>query len=78
VADAANFDRIGDGIGEEEPVVADAQPHLFSPLESLHVSRARFRKTVQRGENVHRGGLTQAADIGLGEIGTDDLFDIGS
>jgi hypothetical protein len=26
-------------------------------LESLHVARARFRKAMQRGENMHGGGL---------------------
>jgi hypothetical protein len=50
---AANFDGIGGRTYEEEPVIANAQPNLFHPLESLHVARARFRKAMQGGENVH-------------------------
>jgi hypothetical protein len=41
-------------------------------LESFHVDRARFRKAMQRGKNVHGGGLAETADIGLSGIGPDD------
>jgi hypothetical protein len=50
-------------------VVANPQPKLFSSLQSLHIARARFRKAMQSGKNVHGVGLTQVANIGLGGIG---------
>ena len=57
MTDAANFDGFGIGADEEESVVANAQPKFSSALESFHVARARFRKAMQRGENMHSGGL---------------------
>ena len=76
--DAANLDGIGVGTDEEDPEVANAQPKLFSPLKSFHVARARFRKAMQRGENVHGGRLAQAADIDHGWIGPNDPLHFGS
>jgi len=76
--DAANLDGVGIGTDEEEPVVTNAQPKLFSSLESFHVARARFGKAMQRGENVHRDGLAEPADIGLGWIGPNDPLHFGS
>ena len=75
--DAANFDGVGIGTDEEEPVVANAKPKLFSSLESFHVARTRFRKAMQGGENVHSGGLAQAADIRLGGISPNDSLHFG-
>ena len=57
MTDAANLDGVGISADEEEPIVTNAEPKLFSPLESFHVARARFRKAMQRGENMHGGGL---------------------
>jgi len=76
--DAANFDGVGIGADEEEPVVANPQPKLFFSLESFHVARARFRKAMQHGENVHGSGLAQAANIGFGGIGPNDPLHFGS
>ena len=78
MADAANLDGVGIGADEEEPVVANAQPKLFSSLESFHVADARFRKVMQRGENMHGGRLAQAADIGPGWIGPNNPLHFGS
>jgi len=64
--DAANLEHVRICADKEESVVTNAQPKFFSPLESLHVAYARFRKAMQRGENMHGGGLAQAADIGPG------------
>ncbi len=75
--DAANLDHIGIGTDEEEPVVTNAQPKLFSPLECFHVARARFRKAMQRRKNVHGDGLAQATNIGLGGIGPNNPFHFG-
>ncbi len=69
MAYAANLDGVGIGADEEEPVVTDAESKLFSPLESFHVADARFCKAMQRSENMHGGGLAQAADIDPGGIG---------
>jgi len=57
VENAANLDAVGIGANEEEAVVAYAEPKLFSSLESLYVARTRFRKAMQRGEDMHCGGL---------------------
>lgn len=57
MTDATNLDGVGIGADEEDPVVANAQPKLFSSRESFHIARARFRKALQRGENVHADGL---------------------
>ena len=76
--DAANLDGIEVGTNEEEPVVTDAQPKLFSALQRFHVARARFRKAMQGRKNVHGGGLAQAADIGLGRLGPDNPLHFGS
>jgi hypothetical protein len=46
--DASDFDGIGVRANEEEAIVADAQPKLFSPLKRFHVARAGFRKAMQR------------------------------
>jgi Putative transposase len=78
MTDAANLDGVWIGADEEEPVVANAQPKLFSSLEGFHVARARFRKAMQRGKNVHGGGLAETADIGLSGIGPDDPLHFGS
>jgi hypothetical protein len=57
MTNAADLDGVGIGADEEEPVVANAQPKFFSSLESFHIARARFRKAMQPGENMHSGGL---------------------
>ena len=75
---AANLDGIGIGADEEETVIADAQPEFFSSLEAFHVARARFRKAMQRGENVHGGGLAEAADIAPSRISPNDPLHFGA
>jgi len=57
MTDAANLNGVRIGADGEEPVVTNAQPKLFSSLESFHVACARFCKAMQRGENMHGGGL---------------------
>ena len=57
MTDAANLDGVAVGADEEEPAVANPQPKLFSSLESFHVAHARLRKAMQRGANMHGGGL---------------------
>jgi len=74
----ANFDCVAIGADKEETIVADAQPKLFSSLQSFHVAHARFREAVQRGEDVHRDGLAQAADIGPGWTGPNNPLHFGS
>jgi hypothetical protein len=69
-----NFDGVRSGTYKEEPVIANPQPMLFSPLESFHVARAGFRKAMQGGKNVHGDRLAQAADIGSGRISPNDPF----
>ena len=76
--DTANFDGIALGTDEKQPIVSDAEPEFFSSLESFHVTRARFRKTMQCGENLHRGGLAEAADIGLRASGPNDPLHFGA
>lgn len=78
MTDAANLDSVAVGADEEEAVVTNTQPKFFSALESFHVARAGFRKTMQRRENVHRGGLAQTADIGLGWAGPNNPLHFGS
>jgi hypothetical protein len=55
--DASNLNGVWLGADEKEPVVTNAQPEFFSSPESLHVPDSRFRKAMQRGENMHGGGL---------------------
>jgi len=57
MTNAADLDGLAVGADKEEAIVTNTQPKLFSPLESFHVTRARFRETMQRRENMHRGGL---------------------
>ena len=76
--DTANFDGAGISAGEEEPVVADAEPEFFFSLESFYVAFAGIRETMQSGKNTHGGGLVQAADIGLGRVCPEDMFHFGS
>ncbi len=70
--DAANLDGIGLGADEEEPVVTNAQPKFFSPFKSFHVAYTRFRKAMQRGENMHSDRLAQTADIAPSWISPND------
>ena len=55
MSDAANLDGVAIGADEEEPAVANAQPKLFSSLESFRVARAPLRKAMHRGEKMHGG-----------------------
>jgi hypothetical protein len=57
MADAPDLNGVGIGTNEEKPLVANAQPKLFSSLKGFHIARARLRKAMQRGKNVHGGGL---------------------
>lgn len=57
MTDAANLDSVAVVADEEEAVVTNTQPKFFSALESFHVARARFRKAMQRRENMHDGGF---------------------
>jgi len=57
MTDAANLDSVAVGANEEEAVVTNTQPKFFSALESFHIARARFRKAMERRENMHSGGL---------------------
>ena len=75
---AANLDSVAVGADEEEAVVTNPESKLFSSLEGFHVACARFRKAMQREENMHGGGLAQAADIALGRIGPNDPLHFGS
>src|SRR5450432_2824525 len=72
VPNAANLDGIRFGIHKKHAVVANAQSQFFSALQGFHVARARFRKAVQCGKNLHGGGSAEAADIALGLRGPDD------
>lgn len=78
MTDAADLDSAAVGADEEKAVVTNTQPKLFSALESFHIARARFRKAMQRRENVHSRGLAQTADIGLGWAGPNDPLHFGS
>lgn len=69
MTDAANFDGVSIRADKQEAVVADAQPYFFPALERFHITHARFCKAKKRGEDLHRDGLTQAADVALGRIG---------
>jgi hypothetical protein len=75
---ATNFDGIGYGTYKEEPVIANPQPKLFSPLENLHVTRTGLRKAMQGGENVHGDRLAQVANIGSGRTSPNDPFHLAS
>jgi hypothetical protein len=75
---AANLDGVSIWADEEEAVVAYTQPKFVSALHSFHVTHARFRKAKERGEDLHRYGLAQAADITLGRIGPDNPLHFGS
>jgi hypothetical protein len=44
MTDAANLDGIGFGADEEEPVVPNPQPKLFSSLERFHIARTDSAK----------------------------------
>jgi hypothetical protein len=48
MADPENLNSLTVRADEEEAVVTNTQPKLFSTLESFHVARARFRKPMQR------------------------------
>ena len=63
MSDAADLESVGIGADEEKSIVAYAQPKLVVTLQGLHVTCARFRKTMQNGKNMHSGGFAQAADI---------------
>ena len=67
-----NLDSVGIRADEEEAVVTNAQPKLFSSLESFHIADARFRKAMERRKNMHSDGFAQAADIGPGWTGPND------
>lgn len=75
--DAENLDGVGIRTDEEEALVAYTQPELVSSPESFHVTRARLRKTKERGEDLHRYGLAQVADVIFGRIGPDNLLHFG-
>ena len=57
MTDAANLDGVEIGADEEEPVVPDAQPKLFSALKGFHISHARLRKAMQCREDMHGRGF---------------------
>jgi hypothetical protein len=78
MTDAANLDSVGIWANEEEAVVTNAQPKLVCSLDSFHVTHARSRKTKERGEDIHRDWLAQAADITLGWIGPNNPLHFGS
>jgi hypothetical protein len=73
-----NFDSVSIRADEEKAVVTNPQPKFVSSFESLHVTRTRFRKAMQRGEYMHSGGPAQAADISLRWIGPNDPLHFGS
>lgn len=55
MTDAANLDGVGIGADEEEPVVPNSQPKLFSSLEGFHIAGcpilfAHFAKRVGDGD----------------------------
>jgi hypothetical protein len=54
------------------------KPQLLSALKRFHITHARFYKPKKRGEDLHRNGLTQAADIALGGIGPNNPPHFGS
>jgi hypothetical protein len=78
MADASNFDGVGIGADKQEAVVANAQPKFFPALKCLDVTHARLCKAKKRGEDLHRDGLTQAADITFGGISPDNPSHFGS
>ncbi len=75
---AANLDGVGIWADEEEAVVAYTQAKFVSALHSFHVIQSRLCKTEERGEDMHRDGLAQVADITLGGIGPDNPLHFGS
>ena len=78
MTDPANLDGIGIWADEEEPVVTNAQPEFVCTPQSFHVTHARLCKAEQRGEDMHRDGLAQAADITLARIGPNNPLHFGS
>jgi len=78
MTDAANFDGVGVWADKEEAVVAYSQTKFVSALHGFHVTHARLCKTEERGEDMHRYGLAQVADITLGWIGPDNPLHFGS
>ena|SRR6266849_5953005 len=78
MTDAANLDGVGIWANEEEAVVSYTQPKFVSSSESFHVTHARLRKAKECGEDIHRDGLAQAADITFGRIGPDNPLHFGS
>jgi len=77
MTDAANLDSVAVCVDEEQAIISDAKPKLVSALESLHVAGARFGEAMQCGENLHRDGLTQAADVASRGIGPRNPFHFG-
>lgn len=75
---AANLYGVGIGANEEESIVTHTQPKLFSSLESFHVSYARLREAMERGEDMHCDGLAQTADVTFGTIGPNNPLHFGS
>jgi len=78
MTNAANFDGVSIWTDEKEAVGTNPQPKFVSSPESFHITHARLRKAKKRGEDMHRDGLAQAADITLGGIGPDNPLHFGS
>jgi hypothetical protein len=75
---AANLDAVSIWTNEEEAVVAYPQAKLVFSLKSLHVADTRLCKTMEYGEDMHRGRLAQVADITFGGIGPNNPLHFGS
>lgn len=74
----SNLDGVHSGAEEEEPIVADAKPELFSSPECLYVAFARLREAMKRDENSHSCGFVQAPDVGPRGFSPDDALHFGS
>ena len=75
---AANLDGVGIRADEEEAVVPYTQPKFVSSLDGLHIAHARLCKTEERGEDLHRYGPTQTANVTFGWISPDNPLHFGS
>lgn len=79
MADTENLNDIASGAGEEEPVIADPRPQFFPlTLQSLDISCARFRESMQGVQNTHGSGLVQTANVGLSLFSSGDPLHAGS
>lgn len=59
--------------GKADAEVADAEPHMdFIALKCLDATGARFRQTVNGGEDVHGDVLGDGSDLVLGLLRHDD------